>query len=65
MKRAERSPLSLILPSSPETRPAPEPSDSCRCACGSLLARLVPSGVEIKCRRCKRTLVIPLEAEVR
>jgi hypothetical protein len=33
----------------------------CRCACGSLLGRLVPEGVEIKCRRCKRTHVIPLE----
>ena len=31
-----------------------------RCHCGSLLARLVPQGVEIKCRRCKRRVVIPL-----
>jgi hypothetical protein len=31
-----------------------------RCHCGSLLARLVPRGVEIKCRRCKRRVVIPL-----
>jgi len=29
-----------------------------RCHCGSLLARLVPDGVEIKCRRCKRRVVI-------
>jgi hypothetical protein len=35
---------------------------ACRCLCGSLLARIVPGGVEIKCRRCKRTQVIPLEA---
>jgi phage FluMu protein Com len=34
-----------------------------RCACGSLLARRVPEGVELKCRRCKRTVVIPLETE--
>jgi hypothetical protein len=33
-----------------------------RCHCGSLLARLVPNGVEIKCRRCKRRVVIPLNA---
>ena len=32
-----------------------------RCPCGSLLARLVPGGVEIKCRRCKRQVVVPLE----
>ena len=35
-------------------------SDAMRCHCGSLLARLVPDGVEIKCRRCKRRVVIPL-----
>ena len=34
----------------------------CRCACGSLLARLVAGGVELKCRRCKRTQLVPLEA---
>ncbi|NMO14822.1 hypothetical protein HPC49_00780 [Pyxidicoccus fallax] len=32
-----------------------------RCLCGSLLARLVPEGVELKCRRCHRTRVVPLE----
>ncbi len=31
-----------------------------RCGCGSLLARRVDGGVELKCRRCKRTLVLPL-----
>jgi len=34
--------------------------DDCRCLCGNLLARLVAGGVELKCRRCKRTHVIPL-----
>jgi hypothetical protein len=34
--------------------------DDCRCLCGNLLARLVADGVELKCRRCKRTVVIPL-----
>ncbi|MBI4396031.1 MAG: hypothetical protein HY548_02980 [Elusimicrobia bacterium] len=29
-----------------------------RCLCGQLLARLLPSGVEIKCRRCKRRHII-------
>ena len=32
----------------------------CRCLCGSLLARLVEGAVELKCRRCKRTLRLPL-----
>ena len=36
-----------------------------RCHCGSLLARLVPKGVEIKCRRCKRRVVIPLSTSAR
>lgn len=34
-----------------------EPSD-CRCVCGNLIARVVADGVELKCRRCKRTLVV-------
>jgi hypothetical protein len=41
------------------SRPAASAVD-CRCSCGSLVARLVPEGVELKCRRCKRTLVVPL-----
>lgn len=32
-----------------------------RCLCGSLLARLVEGGVELKCKRCKRTVLVPLE----
>jgi phage FluMu protein Com len=35
----------------------------CRCLCGSLLARLIEGGVELKCRRCKRTLLVPLDRE--
>ena len=47
--------------------PAPRarPAGDCRCACGSLLARVVESGVELKCRRCKRTLLVPLPASAR
>ena len=39
---------------------APAGGCECRCSCGSLLARLVEGGVELKCRRCKRTVVLPL-----
>jgi hypothetical protein len=35
-------------------------SGECRCTCGSLLARLVDDGVELKCRRCKRAVLLPL-----
>jgi phage FluMu protein Com len=38
-------------------------SADCRCLCGSLLARMIEGGVELKCRRCKRTLLVPLEQE--
>jgi len=45
-----------LLPA-PATRSAPA---DCRCACGSLLARVVGDRLELKCRRCKRTLLVPL-----
>jgi len=38
-------------------------ADDCRCLCGSLLARVVEGAVELKCRRCKRTLRVPLAEE--
>jgi hypothetical protein len=41
-------------------RDAPADGDNVRCHCGSLMARLVGGGVELKCRRCKRTLILPL-----
>ena len=34
-----------------------------RCDCGSLLARLVEQGVEIKCRRCKRQVILAIETK--
>jgi phage FluMu protein Com len=55
---------------------APEPRKECestsiskdhaalRCCCGSLLARLVTGGVELKCRRCKRRVVVSLNHTV-
>lgn len=35
-------------------------ADELRCDCGSLLARWTPAGVELKCRRCKRRVIIPI-----
>lgn len=32
-----------------------------RCDCGGLMAKIIPSGIEIKCRRCKRLHRIPFE----
>jgi len=42
--------------------PTARPEDDCRCRCGSLVARIVADGVEIKCRRCKRDLLVPWSA---
>ncbi|HXG20536.1 MAG TPA: hypothetical protein VNN62_15860 [Methylomirabilota bacterium] len=39
--------------------PAPAEAHECRCCCGNLLARLCAEGVELKCRRCKRMVLIP------
>ena len=36
-------------------------ADVLRCMCGSLIARYVRGGIELKCRRCKRTITVPLE----
>lgn len=33
----------------------------CRCSCGNLLARLTEHGVEIKCKRCKRLVLVRWE----
>jgi hypothetical protein len=36
--------------------------DVLRCECGSLLARYVAGRIELKCRRCKRTVAVAVEA---
>ena len=35
-----------------------------RCECGHLVAKLRKDGVELKCKRCKRLVLIPFEAMV-
>jgi len=46
------------LPQKPRETAAAKPNDSLRCSCGSLLARVVGDGVELKCRRCKRQVIV-------
>jgi len=36
-----------------------------RCECGSLMARVTRDGVELKCRRCKRAVLLPFSLEER
>jgi hypothetical protein len=47
-------------PDEPAGRVRANEGDECRCFCGSLLARRTPEGVELKCRRCKRILLVPI-----
>ena len=49
--------------SPPEREAGPEEGAAHRCSCGSLLARLVAGGVELKCRRCKRIVLLPFSTE--
>lgn len=37
--------------------------DEARCDCGHLVAKLRANGVELKCKRCKRIVLIPYTAE--
>jgi len=32
--------------------------EQCRCECGNLLAKMALEGIEVKCRRCKRIVLI-------
>ncbi len=43
----------------PSCRDPVATDDLLRCVCGALLARWVSAGLELKCRRCKRTTLIP------
>ena len=33
-----------------------------RCECGQLIAKIRVQGLELKCKRCKRIVVIPLSS---
>jgi len=35
--------------------------DELRCDCGSLMARVTVRGIELKCRRCKRVVVVAID----
>lgn len=44
--------------------PREEPHEH-RCLCGSLLAKIVAQGIELKCRKCKRLQIIPRSRIIR
>jgi phage FluMu protein Com len=47
-----------------DPRHAPPTERELRCGCGNLMARLTSAGLELKCRRCKRLVVVPVPAEL-
>lgn len=43
-----------------ESTPLQQADDrEARCACGHLMAKLKAQGLELKCKRCKRIILIP------
>jgi tRNA(Ile2) C34 agmatinyltransferase TiaS len=36
--------------------------DETRCECGQLMAKVQGQGLELKCKRCKRIVVIPFSS---
>jgi hypothetical protein len=52
---------SRLHPNRAKNSAAAKRATSLRCCCGSLLARVVEDGVELKCRRCKRYVIVPLD----
>ena len=44
---------------------AADEGDDARCICGSLVARVVEGGVELKCRRCRRIVLVPIDVSAR
>ncbi|HBH04234.1 MAG: hypothetical protein A2W08_02535 [Candidatus Rokubacteria bacterium RBG_16_73_20] len=53
-------PLATTDTAPARSRLTERPRRECRCECGSLLARLSAIGIELKCRRCKRVVILPL-----
>ena len=61
--REPRAPRSS--PSRPAVARMTPVQDQCRCACGSMLARVVREGLELKCRKCKSLVLIRHDELVR
>ena len=46
-----------------DARHPPATERELRCGCGSLMARITSSGLELKCRRCKRFVLVPVPGD--
>ncbi len=51
--------MSSSLSSSATARSEAESTTDRRCECGKLLAKITQTGLELKCSRCRRVVVIP------
>lgn len=56
--------MKKIQPDHASASGSPSTPDQVRCVCGGLLARRLPNGVELKCRRCKRVVMVWFDEEV-
>ena len=52
----------LAMTSTTTTSNHPADCDETRCACGQLIAKVSGQGLELKCKRCKRIIVIPFSS---
>ena len=43
--------------------PAKTDERELRCSCGNLMARVTEAGVELKCSRCKRLVIVPVQPD--
>jgi hypothetical protein len=43
----------------PTVGPVPTEKSEARCECGQLIAKLRDNGLELKCKRCKRIILLP------
>ncbi len=48
-------------PQAPGCEACGDEGETLRCTCGSLIARYVAGAIELKCRRCKRIVLVPLD----
>jgi len=50
------------MPTTQRALTAASPSGETRCECGQLIAKVRGEGLELKCKRCKRIIVIPFSS---
>ena len=55
-----KKPLAMVSSTSPSNHSAD--CGETRCECGQLIAKVRGQGLELKCKRCKRIVVIPFSS---